>query len=571
MTLDPNQANPAAPARNDNHVTANVSPHVARLSTEAVHVIAQSLPNLTTLTDAAAAALAPDAEYRLREIIQDSLKFMNHSKRHTLMPDDINAALRLRNVEPLYGFGRGASAAPVEPHSAAGTAQAAAVEHLLPPSPSHTRGGAPQLSNSFHAPGSSSPRQQQQNPTASATFNRVDGVSDLFFLEDNEVNLKSMLQLQVPPVPLEVTVATHWLAIDGVQPSISQNPPPDSASAAAALASKLPPRADRSLLNGGVAETHGAVHMQQAQTQPKCLDIKPVLKHVLSRELQLYYDHVTAALFEGDASHLDACLASISQEPGLVQLLPYFTLYVFDSVNKSLRNVSFLFSIMRLVRALLENSTFRLENYLHQLLPAVITCLVGKRLCSSPRENHWTLRDYSADLIADICARYGPSYASVQPRITKTLIDALLDPRRPLTTHYGAIVGLASLGKHVVARLLLPHIAKYARIVQAILEDPKQKSIRRLEAAKVYGALAWALSVVPSDHEEDGKVRSTDPPQLKTITISKKRVASMLPSSTELLSELEKEFSDRLYPHGGNRTDSETAALLATKKIKPAT
>ena len=55
----------------------------------------------------ACTALASDTEYRVREIIQEAMKFMKHSKRDKLTPGDINAALRLRHVEQLYGYGGG--------------------------------------------------------------------------------------------------------------------------------------------------------------------------------------------------------------------------------------------------------------------------------------------------------------------------------------------------------------------------------------------------------------------------------------------------------------------------------
>ena len=51
-----------------------------------------------------AGSLAIDAECRMREIVQDALKFMNHGKRKRLMPDDIDSALREKNVPPVYGF-----------------------------------------------------------------------------------------------------------------------------------------------------------------------------------------------------------------------------------------------------------------------------------------------------------------------------------------------------------------------------------------------------------------------------------------------------------------------------------
>lgn len=53
-------------------------------------------------------ALAHDVEYRLREVIQDALKFASRSRRSYLTTQDINSALRLRNVEvrawPELGF-----------------------------------------------------------------------------------------------------------------------------------------------------------------------------------------------------------------------------------------------------------------------------------------------------------------------------------------------------------------------------------------------------------------------------------------------------------------------------------
>lgn len=72
----------------------------------------------------------------------------------------------------------------------------------------------------------------------------------------------------------------------------------------------------------------------------------------------------------------------------------------------------------------------QIEPYLHLLMPAILTCLVGKRLCASPLENHWLLRDFCAALLARVCRRFGASYDSLQPRVTKTLSRALLDPAR---------------------------------------------------------------------------------------------------------------------------------------------
>ncbi|XLR06716.1 hypothetical protein S83_000213 [Arachis hypogaea] len=70
---------------------------------ETIEVIAQSI-GITNLSPDVAFALAPDLEYRIREIMQESIKCMRHSKRTILTADDVDSALALRNLEPIYGF-----------------------------------------------------------------------------------------------------------------------------------------------------------------------------------------------------------------------------------------------------------------------------------------------------------------------------------------------------------------------------------------------------------------------------------------------------------------------------------
>ena len=59
---------------------------------------------LNRVSDEAARALAPDLDYRLREIIQDAQKFARHAKRTKLTTEDINNALKMRNHEPMFGY-----------------------------------------------------------------------------------------------------------------------------------------------------------------------------------------------------------------------------------------------------------------------------------------------------------------------------------------------------------------------------------------------------------------------------------------------------------------------------------
>lgn len=129
-----------------------------------------------------------------------------------------------------------------------------------------------------------------------------------------------------------------------------------------------------------------------------------------------------------------------------------------------------------------------LEPYLHQLLPSILTCLVGKTLCADPAsDDHWALRDYSASLLEKIVLSFGSAFVTLQPRLAKTLVGALLDFARPLTTHYGAIKGIAALGKAARSTLLFSNLAQYVPFVAAAKEEGS--ALRKSEAARVLALL----------------------------------------------------------------------------------
>lgn len=72
-------------------------------SIESMKVIAESI-GIANLPDDAAKELADDLSFRLKHIIQDAAKFMNHAKRTKLMHQDIDSALKAKNLEVCLSF-----------------------------------------------------------------------------------------------------------------------------------------------------------------------------------------------------------------------------------------------------------------------------------------------------------------------------------------------------------------------------------------------------------------------------------------------------------------------------------
>lgn len=113
-------------------------------------------------------------------------------------------------------------------------------------------------------------------------------------------------------------------------------------------------------------------------------------------------------------------------------------------------NLALLIYLMRMVKALMDNPTLYLEKYvsgankiniyihfkiyhffihliillqsqLHELIPAVATCIVSRQLCLRPDvDNHWALRDFAARLMAQSCKTFSTTTNNIQSRITKT-------------------------------------------------------------------------------------------------------------------------------------------------------
>eukprot|EP00740_Mantoniella_antarctica_P007300 CAMPEP_0181350554 /NCGR_PEP_ID=MMETSP1106-20121128/1324_1 /TAXON_ID=81844 /ORGANISM="Mantoniella antarctica, Strain SL-175" /LENGTH=503 /DNA_ID=CAMNT_0023463027 /DNA_START=148 /DNA_END=1656 /DNA_ORIENTATION=- len=381
------------------------STHLDHYPPASVKVIAETV-GIENLSDEVARALAPDVEYRLREVIQDACKFMRHSKRAQLSTEDVNSSLRLRNVESLYGFPAGAG------------------------------------------------------PIA---FAEVPGQPGLFYQEQTEIELKDVLASKLPRPPVAVNVVPHWLAVEGVQPLIPENPAP------------LPTHSLRPDIHDLFRAPVVPAHVGGGGAGPGSV-MQAVVAHELSKELQLYFDRITAVIRGAgagiEAPLLRAALASLATDAGLHQLMPYFVQFVQEEVAKSLKNLARLRALVCTVHSLVSNPAIHAELYLHHLMPSVVTCMVAKRLSASPTEDHWSLRIQAAGTMALVCRKFGGAYPTIQPRITRTLLRAMLDAGKPLPTHFGAISGLSALGPRVVRLLILPNLKQYLEVLEPHMEPP---------------------------------------------------------------------------------------------------
>lgn len=145
----------------------------------------------------------------------------------------------------------------------------------------------------------------------------------------------------------------HWLAVEGVQPSIPQNP-----TTAESRNQDLIPKGP------------GANPTLSAVSDNDNVIVKPLVKHILSKELQLYFGKICNALLdESNDEYRVAALASIRNDPGLHQLVPYFVQFIAEKVTHSLKNLFVLTQIVHLTSAMLDNESLFIDPYVCHLAP----------------------------------------------------------------------------------------------------------------------------------------------------------------------------------------------------------
>ncbi|KAI0782118.1 transcription initiation factor TFIID complex 60 kDa subunit [Abortiporus biennis] len=406
---------------------------------ETIRDVAESL-NITSLSEPVASALASDVEYRIH---QEAGRFMRHARRTTMTTSDIDQALRVLNIEPLYGH--------------------------FPHNPPTFRKALP--------------------------FPQLPAAGPVYFVEDEEIDFDRVIREEKITLPKGVSWTAHWLAVEGVQPLIPENPPaiPRETDVAPTKDTKVNGTSSLFPLTPPSSEPiHSTKKLQSPPQQPQQL-----VKQVLSRELQLYYNRLTTSLLPptSDTTKRAAALASLRNDAGLQALLPYLVRWVGDGVVKTLKEGAgsdnegrVLGVLLDVICAILDNSTLFVEPYLHQLLPPILSVLLHSSL---PWQHSTHLRTLSAQTLSHLLTKYSTTYPSLSPRIMKTLLLALVSKGKSFGTREGAIRGLMGVGKEAVRKGLLE--GGGARVVGSELSMSSGKSTG--EKALV-DAVVGALSLI---------------------------------------------------------------------------
>lgn len=97
------------------------------------------------------------------------------------------------------------------------------------------------------------------------------------------------------------------------------------------------------------------------------VNVKPLVKHVLSKELQMYFERITEAVLSEDERLQSQAFESLRSDPGLHQLLPYFVQHIHKKVTQNHKNLDVLEAMLSMAFSLLNNKHLFVEPYVCKL------------------------------------------------------------------------------------------------------------------------------------------------------------------------------------------------------------
>ncbi|KAI1184315.1 TAF6-like protein [Nemania serpens] len=404
---------------------------------ENVRDVAESV-GISNINDEALRTLSQDVEYRIGQVIAEAVRFMRLGKRTSMTVKDISLALRVLDVEPLYGY----------------------------------------------------------DATKPLRYGEATMGQPFFYIDDEEADFERVINGALPKVSRDANYTVHWLAIEGVQPTVPQNP-----TSAEARTQDLLPKGPGA--NPALAAISG-------HDSP---NLRAAVKHVISQEQILFFEKVQAALLDDNPDPevhrlRQAALAAVVAEPGTHQLMPYYVNFISNQVTHHLDDLFVLRQMMELANALISNEHIFVDPYASALCAPVLTCLLGHRLGSESGSDaikeQYQLREVAASLIGQIARKYCSSNKLLRPKLTRSCLKAFLNPSMPPQVWYGAVLGiLAAGGPEAIKFLVLSNLKSFDTTMLQPLREKGETS--RLDFEMVVGGILKAIqSLSDADIMMDG-------------------------------------------------------------------
>ena len=357
-----------------------------------------------------------EIEEKIKLILSQAQKFIRISKRKTLKVDDLGHSLKLYNIEEPIGY----------------------------------------------------------DSYSMTDYEKIENIKGLWKMKQNVIDIEDYLTKPMAIYPMQPFPHFYWFAIEGKRPNIPENfirNENQNIEINKIEKEHLSNNESKEMNNN--EETMNKINEESNsennnQNEIKIEEPKKELKkinhviHNISKELQIFFENFKQR-FQNEinanvnnhylylSKDMQMSINIIKTNPGIVELVPYIINFLMTTFENYSFDVKICHCILHFINSIINNKSFFLEPYLHQILIILISLILfendkNKIIYLDPIIR---LKFYAVKILEQIILTYSIKYHELQFQLVQIFMDNINFKDKENTNYLrilGAIEGLKMIG-----------------------------------------------------------------------------------------------------------------------------
>ena len=354
-----------------------------------------------------------EIEEKIKLILSQAQKFIRISKRKTLKVDDLGHSLKLYNLEEPIGY----------------------------------------------------------DSYSMTDYEKIENVKGLWRMKQSVVDIEDYLTKPLAIYPMQPFPHFYWFAIEGKRPNIpenfirneNQNQENNKIEEKSFVDNKPKEENNNEELNKineeNKDENTNTNEIKNDEPKKEEKKINHVI-HNISKELQIFFENFKQRFqneINGNINNhylylskdMQMSINIIKSNPGIVELVPYIINFLMTTFENYSNDVKICHCILHFINSIINNKSFFLEPYLHQILMLILSLILY--------ENDKTniiyldpiirLKFYAIKILEQIISTYSIKYHELQFQLVKIFMDNIIfNEKSNYLRIFGAIEGLKMIG-----------------------------------------------------------------------------------------------------------------------------
>ena len=360
-----------------------------------------------------------EIEEKIKLILSQAQKFIRISKRKTLKVDDLGHSLKLYNIEEPIGY----------------------------------------------------------DSYSMTDYEKIENVKGLWRMKQNVIDIEDYLTKPMAIYPMQPFPHFYWFAIEGKRPNIPENFIRNENQSQENNKMEEEPLVNNQQKNDNNANNNeetikklneendqennnqNEIVMEEPKKEEK--KISHVI-HNISKELQIFFENFKQR-FQNEingnnnnhylylSKDMQMSINIIKTNPGIVELVPYIINFLMTTFENYSSDVKICHCILHFINSIINNKSFFLEPYLHQILMLALSLILYENDKSNLLYLDPTLRlkFYAIKILEQIISTYSIKYHELQFQLVQIFMDNIDFNQKEKVNYlkiFGAVEGLKMLG-----------------------------------------------------------------------------------------------------------------------------